>query len=683
MDGPYASQPQEVPQLFQDETSPRRIFVSANGINGRPKLVRTLKKAGAIICSDPKQANVILVDPTSDAGREFIREWGSDTDKVVLQHTWVAACIAASKVLGKDDGWGGFLTFDDGLPIAKEDTDPAEDTIKSPLPTPRITPVEVPSSTSNQSAPTTAPDLSFGSQSSLQDTVPNGSLNSYPLNSPFANQQMYQQAFMMHPAFIAQMQQQAFGQPNAMPVFQHPTGPNGPLTPYSSGMNPFSFDISNMNVNPPYGTFNRNMFPQDPFNNSSSPNPTDFNSSTVPPSFRRKSPILSRSTPASYTSGEQMRSISPTSTLASRPSQSISQRAPSRGSSLSGALFRTKNGLELSFFVQVDLSNRSRTVTAIKKNGGKIVSSNKTADYAILYSQSKTFLQLLESTTLAGRPAVSAAFVHDCVDRNKLLNTSLYEFETPPPKSTTPRGKRKRVKSEEEEEDSLNDSIIVKRLEMDHSPEDGMDPASSSDEASGFTKAETDKPASPERQNVHRLPVQSDDPSLPRSPTPPPDHTRKKRGNSDGYMYSEQERDYAKRYIKVLLRRDHQISNSAIGKALYDKMDNHSIGSWRTFLTQEPFKSVVDSLRKTAGIEFRKQQARVELLAKEVEIVAQFFATGAGRSNPDEEDDGNDAVAWERLTQQTKCQSCASWTDWYSDHHAKVEKRYQELLAST
>ncbi|KAG6898049.1 hypothetical protein C0992_006527 [Termitomyces sp. T32_za158] len=680
MDSPCASQFQEIPQIFTNEASPWRIFVSANGITGRPKLVRTLKKAGAVICSDPKQANVILVDATSDTGREFIREWGGDTDKVVLQHTWVAACLAASKVLAKDDEWGGFLTLDDGLPIAKEGTISAEDTV-NPLPTPRITPMEVSSSASGQSAPTPVPNTPSVSQPSLQDAVSNDSLHTYPQNNAFTSQQMYQQAF----AIMAQMQQQTFAQPNLM-SFQNPySGSNGPLTPYSAGMGSFNYDMYNMH--PLYATLNRNMmFTQDPPNPSTPSNPAEFNSSTVPPSFRRKSPILPRSTPTSHSSGEQMRSISPTSISAPVFSQSVSQRTPNN-SSLPGALFKNKDGHELSFFVQVDLNNRSRTVTAIKKNGGKIVSNNKTADYAILYSQSKTFDLLLESTILAGRPAVSAAFVQDCVDRNELLNTSSYEFETAKGKSATPRGKRKRIKSEEEEEHEM---FISKRL------------AISEGEVSPLKTVKTAKVASPARQiTQQRPPFQPDDPSWPRSPSPPAENTRVKRRGSEGFMYSEHEREYAKRYVKVLLQRDHQISNSAIGKALHQKvncpsclrlssslilagqMDNHSVASWRAFLTQEPFRSVLDGARKTAGIEFRKQHARAELLAREVETVARFFATGAGRSGPDEEDDGNDAVAWERLTQQTKCQSCASWTDWYSDHHAEVEKRYQELLAST
>ncbi|KAG6864462.1 hypothetical protein C0991_009324 [Blastosporella zonata] len=95
-------------------------------------------KSGALICCDPKEANVILVDPTSDTGKDFIREWGNDTDKVVLKHSWVEACITASKALGKEDEWGGFLTIDDRPKEGSEATVNPE----SLLPTPRPTPIK-------------------------------------------------------------------------------------------------------------------------------------------------------------------------------------------------------------------------------------------------------------------------------------------------------------------------------------------------------------------------------------------------------------------------------------------------------------------------------------------------------------------------------------------------------------
>ena len=82
-----------------------------------------IQKAGAIICSGPKEAQVILVNTHSHQGRQFIRDWGGDTNKVVLEHSWVQTSIAAGKVLNEDDNWGGCLTVDDGLPIGEDESD--------------------------------------------------------------------------------------------------------------------------------------------------------------------------------------------------------------------------------------------------------------------------------------------------------------------------------------------------------------------------------------------------------------------------------------------------------------------------------------------------------------------------------------------------------------------------------
>ncbi|KAG6825437.1 hypothetical protein H0H93_000706, partial [Arthromyces matolae] len=219
-------------------------------------------------------------------------------------------------------------------------------------------------------------------------------------------------------------------------------------------------DMYHMHYNPFYGNVNQHFMlpPRDPSNgfntpsSASSSEPKFFSASTqgLPsPSPRQTSLLL---TPT-YPPGDQLGSLSPLATSTSvtpqlvRRSGKSTRKAPDADPD---TLFR-----DLSFFVQVDLSNRSRTVTAIKKHGGKIVSSNKTADYVILYNQSKTFGQLLQSASLAGKTAVNASFVHDCVDRLELLSTERYEYDMTRSKSNTPRGKRKRVlvKNEDSEDD--------------------------------------------------------------------------------------------------------------------------------------------------------------------------------------------------------------------------------------
>ncbi|KAF8168166.1 hypothetical protein B0H34DRAFT_49653 [Crassisporium funariophilum] len=147
MEHPPFSQPStsngNTPIFCNADGSAIQIFAEANGIQGRPKLARKLKNFGAVICSDPKNARIILVDADTTPGRHFIRDWGRDEGKVVLKHTWVRKCFEAGKALLQEDQWGGCLTFDDGRDITPQGDDDGELEIpKSPLPTPRDTPID-------------------------------------------------------------------------------------------------------------------------------------------------------------------------------------------------------------------------------------------------------------------------------------------------------------------------------------------------------------------------------------------------------------------------------------------------------------------------------------------------------------------------------------------------------------
>ena len=109
----------------------------------------------------------------------------------------------------------------------------------------------------------------------------------------------------------------------------------------------------------------------------------------------------------------------------------------------------------------------------------------------------------------------------------------------------------------------------------------------------------------------------------PLSPTPPLDNTREAFGG--GFKFTESERAYAIKYVQVLLARDHEISATAIGAALHNKVDDsssivnswnlpvgklphHSLGSWRTHIGSPSIRDEIDRLRKRAGIVFRKTQ---------------------------------------------------------------------------
>lgn len=94
-----------------------------SGLSAHKSLSHKLpQKYGAIICHEPKTAEILLVDSESTQGRMSIRNWGTESDKVVLDHTWANKCIKAETAL-LDDDYGGCLTHDDGLPIGDQDDD--------------------------------------------------------------------------------------------------------------------------------------------------------------------------------------------------------------------------------------------------------------------------------------------------------------------------------------------------------------------------------------------------------------------------------------------------------------------------------------------------------------------------------------------------------------------------------
>ena len=184
-----------------------------------------------------------------------------------------------------------------------------------------------------------------------------------------------------------------------------------------------------------------------------------------------------------------------------------------------------------------------------QRNGGIITTDHTTADYAILYSRSKTFKDLLQSALAANRPTVSASFVHDCVQHNTIIDPTPYLFEKPRPKT-----KRKRTQSFSNER--WEDRKGGKGQERTAGRRRKDDNGSKSPKKPKLVKSDTD-----------------DRPRL-RSPTPPPAHTRVE-WPGRGFKFSEHERQYAMRYLEILLERDHQMSSNAMALALFSKVSPH------------------------------------------------------------------------------------------------------------
>ncbi|KAG5642449.1 hypothetical protein DXG03_002759 [Asterophora parasitica] len=699
-------------------------------------------KAGAVVCSDPKLAEVILVDSTSTQGRLFIRDWGDDTNKAVLEHSWVKHSIAVGRVLDRDEQWGGCLTVDDGLPIVKEEADftppksvpvPTEPEKSSPN---AQTPIDAPPPPETSQPPTPHEPFQDGLPYTFDPNAPHPSQQLLTHLPPHTMAAMVAQAQQMAQSFPASLPQHMIpnvqfppgvpGVPQAMmlmAMLQQQQGmmnwngaaPQNLGAPFGNPqmMNPMTFGQYPPDSLSALSSANTSYAPNSSFMSNGSIDPPQ-SPSGIPPSLRQKSPMHSRSTPSSYSG--QMRSASPTNYYAAMSSYSSKQSTPpGPAPSLLSTLFRTKKGCELSFFVQVDLNNRSKVVSAIKRNGGKIVTNNMTADYSILYSRSKTYDHLLQSTLAAGRPAISASFVFDSVEQNEILDSTPYEFGLP---GSGSRGRRKRGRSEDDEEgdvESPEGKAERKRLEKNRRQAERQAERrlKTKDDTAATSVKETSKRPKAQHSSLSTSFSAFEDPSRPRSPTPPPEHTRIRRGFGENFLYSEHEFDYCRRYIRVLLERDHRISNTAISQALYKKMDNHSRASWGAFITGKSFGAEFEEMRKRASIAFRKRQAsqakqqaaagpsgmkhsptqhwkpdqhvedtapKRNILDKEIEIVAQFFATGGGQEESEESEGDHDMdKVWGRLTAQVQCISANSWEEFYSEHHEEVGKRYSEL----
>jgi len=76
-----------------------------------------LQLNGAELLSDASNSQIMLVDPVSRQGRQFIRDWGKDNNKAVLDFAWVKKCLEAGRPLLVEDRWGDCLALDDGRPI--------------------------------------------------------------------------------------------------------------------------------------------------------------------------------------------------------------------------------------------------------------------------------------------------------------------------------------------------------------------------------------------------------------------------------------------------------------------------------------------------------------------------------------------------------------------------------------
>lgn len=278
----------------------------------------------------------------------------------------------------------------------------------------------------------------------------------------------------------------------------------------------------------------------------------------------------------------------------------------------------------------------------------------------------KTYEDLLGAARIAGITAVTSKFVKECVEQKTLLNPSPYICESL-------KKKRKRSVSQTGESDSQGfevDTAREKMLAAKRARE-----AIRREERKLEKQAEAAarpapklKPIKPKPQN-NISPNKMDStivgspsrPAGPRTPTPPPEHLRETRGNH--YRFSAAENDFALRYGKLLVNRDHTISLSAISSAIQkkvvinsllradmltvDKLPHHPLKSWRTHFTAIS-QNEFENWRKRSGIAYRKAQN-----AKESQSRSQSTYEPPMEPRAEAEDVGNPALLSPRDTPAT------------------------------
>lgn len=76
------------------------------------------------------RARIILVDPGTNEGRQFVRDWSLDPGKVILDYVWAYRSLEAGRALLENDNWGGLGGLD-GSPIDGGDIED-EDKLEGP-----------------------------------------------------------------------------------------------------------------------------------------------------------------------------------------------------------------------------------------------------------------------------------------------------------------------------------------------------------------------------------------------------------------------------------------------------------------------------------------------------------------------------------------------------------------------
>ncbi|KAH9858103.1 hypothetical protein C2E23DRAFT_163989 [Lenzites betulinus] len=483
--GPPSSQASGT--IFRDSAAQSlRIFVEASDLLNRPKLVYTLKSNGATISHSPAEASIILIDPQTPSGTQFIQEWGQEPGKAILDAAWVQKSVERGRAFLSPENWGGFCVSGNASETVQE----------SPLPTPRDTPPDAQTSHADP-AMQNSPPKGF-------QIPPGPPVHGYPFSQPLQQPPAVQQIPAGFPGGSMLP-----GQPNPNPSVVLPAQLVAQLMGLvaQQGMNPASLGMApmlpqmagqmgmpqgypqqpmqfvpqqGMYVQPQYSLpQQQGMYlpqhtmgpPMSHMQTSNAGSPSHYQSPTpASPSSRSSISQARRQSNASDTARDSpMDDIRPTShkrksVSADQGPASLDRRAgkgrandersakhrrisnsvdetlpypdssPSQprreASSSRGKLFADEDGEPYKFFVQIDIRPRTKIADAIKKNGGKLVPDIADADYVILGSPStRTFEERLQQARNYNKLAVRPQWVFQCVEQAAIVEFDDFLFE--------------------------------------------------------------------------------------------------------------------------------------------------------------------------------------------------------------------------------------------------------------
>lgn len=384
------------------------------------------------------------------------------------------------------------------------------------------------------------------------------------------------------------------------------------------------------------------------------------------------------------------------SSKASTPAKSIPPAKIPRAHSptrLAGSVF-APGGKTRKFFVQIALNKRSEvthlikvwscsssslsslTLRVLQKGGGAVVTSPDEAHFAVLSHLHTADRQSYSArAAIKGIPAVASRFIHACVDEGELLDAQDYLIDASP---SSPVKKEKPLKL---------------KLEGPKKPKSAPKaaPAASTskryDEEAGSDDG--DEPHRVQARGVKRANspiVKQEWPRELRSPTPPAFDGRPCDARG-AYRYTDEEKEYAQKWVAVLFKRRPDWTNMQLAQRLHEKVGislimsvvshlissrliqipAHTANSWQSYVLR---LGNFEEMRKRAAIEFRKQKDHVpapptshgppppekkrkvfqddsvSLVEQDMQTVVTFFVNGGDAL------DGDDSEIWNALTKQ-------------------------------